>query len=97
MGVGEVPSSHRRPPCRGQEHKQHSALCHEIDEWMEKTREKLAETAPLTSRHSELLTKLHTVQSLRASVEQGQKKLRSVSRPTAPHGTRRLGLFSKVY
>ncbi|XP_043237695.1 nesprin-1-like isoform X2 [Amphibalanus amphitrite] len=58
------------------EHKQHSALCHEIDEWMEKTREKLAETAPLTSRHSELLTKLHTVQSLRASVEQGQKKLR---------------------
>ena len=53
------------------EHKQHSVLCHEIDEWVEKTREKLAETAPVSDKHSDLMTKLHTVQSLRASVEQG--------------------------
>ena len=61
-----------------QEHQQHTALFHECQDWIEKTREKVTQYNDLKDNLSELKGRLHQIKAVRDSLEQGHHKLRYV-------------------
>lgn len=71
----------RRLEVHFQEHQQHNALFQECQEWIERTREKVAECVGGSSGRdnlSELKGRLHQIKSIRESLEQGHHKLRYI-------------------
>ncbi|XP_025834538.1 nesprin-1 isoform X2 [Agrilus planipennis] len=61
-----------------QEHQQHSALYQECQEWIYRTRERLNECGEASNSLSDINAKLQTIKGIRASLEQGQNKLRYI-------------------
>nr|XP_022915902.1 nesprin-1 isoform X7 [Onthophagus taurus] len=68
----------RRLELHYQEHQQHNALYQECQDWVYRTREKLNQCSELPNVLSEVNNKLQTVKGIRASLEQGQNKLRYI-------------------
>ena len=68
----------RRLEVQFQEHQQHTALYHECQDWIEKTREKVTQSTVLKDNLSELKGRLHQIKAVRDSLEQGHHKLRYV-------------------
>ncbi|VEN42511.1 unnamed protein product, partial [Callosobruchus maculatus] len=68
----------RRLELHYQEHQQHSALCQECQDWIDRTRDKLNSCSEVPNSLSEINSKLQTVKNIRASLEQGQNKLRYI-------------------
>lgn len=68
----------RRLEVHFQEHQQHNALYQECQDWIDRTKEKLAECTDSTDNLGELKARLQHVNSIRQSMEQGHHKLRYV-------------------
>lgn len=66
----------RRLELHYQEHQQHNALYQEMQDWMDRTRDKLNGCLEIPNTLSEVNNKLQVVKNIRASLEQGQNKLR---------------------
>ncbi|KAK9694281.1 Spectrin repeat [Popillia japonica] len=68
----------RRLELHYQEHQQHNALYQECQDWVYRTREKLNQCTELPNTLVEVNNKLQSVSGIRASLEQGQNKLRYI-------------------
>lgn len=66
----------RRLELHYQEHQQHNTLYQECQDWIERTRDKLNECQDIPNTLIEVNNKLHTINAIRQSLEQGQNKLR---------------------
>ncbi|KAG7206621.1 hypothetical protein KM043_000301 [Ampulex compressa] len=66
----------RRLELHYQEHQQHNTLYQECQDWIERTRDRLAECREIPSTLAEVRGKLKTCRTIRQSLEQGQNKLR---------------------
>ncbi|XP_012271233.1 nesprin-1 isoform X8 [Orussus abietinus] len=66
----------RRLELHYQEHQQHNTLYQECQDWIERTRDKVAECREIPHTLTEVNNKLHTCKGIRQSLEQGQNKLR---------------------
>ena len=61
---------------RLQEHQQHYTLYQELEDWVDRTKEKVRECEQVPSTLNEVNKQLQTVKGIRQSLEQGQNKLR---------------------
>lgn len=61
-----------------QEHQQHTALCQECQDWIDRTRDKLHLCTEIPGSLTEINSKLQMVKNIRASLEQGHNKLRYI-------------------
>ncbi|KAL3268198.1 hypothetical protein HHI36_007323 [Cryptolaemus montrouzieri] len=68
----------RRLELHYQEHQQHSTLCQECQDWLDRTKEKLNSCHDIPNTLSEINNRLQIVKNIRASIEQGQNKLRYI-------------------
>lgn len=68
----------RRLELHYQEHQQHTALCQECQDWIDRTRDKLNLCTEVPGSLSEITNKLQMVKNIRASLEQGHNKLRYI-------------------
>lgn len=66
----------RRLELHYQEHQQHNTLYQECQDWIERTRDKLAECKEVPNTLTEVNNKLQTCKAIRQTLEQGQNKLR---------------------
>jgi len=66
----------RRLELHYQEHQQHNALYQECQDWIDRTREKLAHISDLNYNLSDVNSRLQSVKGLKQTLEQGQNKLR---------------------
>ncbi|KAF4529959.1 hypothetical protein B566_EDAN017788, partial [Ephemera danica] len=66
----------RRLELHYQEHQQHYTLYQELEDWVDRTKEKVRECEQVPSTLNEVNNKLQTVKGIRQSLEQGQNKLR---------------------
>lgn len=69
----------RRLELHYQEHQQHSALCQECQDWLDRTRDKLNTCMEVPNTLSEVNNKLQAIKNIRTSLEQGQNKLRYIT------------------
>ncbi|KAK9890574.1 hypothetical protein WA026_011944 [Henosepilachna vigintioctopunctata] len=68
----------RRLELHYQEHQQHSTLCQECQDWLDRTKEKLNSCHEIPNILSEINNKLQILKNIRTSIEQGQNKLRYI-------------------
>ncbi|KAG5889989.1 hypothetical protein JTB14_035905 [Gonioctena quinquepunctata] len=68
----------RRLELHYQEHQQHSTLYQECQDWIDRTRDKLASCSEAHGSLTEINNKLQVVKNIRTSLEQGQNKLRYI-------------------
>lgn len=68
----------RRLELHYQEHQQHSTLCQECQDWIDRTRDKLHSCTEIPGSLVEINNKLQMVKNIRASLEQGHNKLRYI-------------------
>lgn len=68
----------RRLELHYQEHQQHTGLCQECQDWIDRTRDKLNSCADVPSSLVEINNKLQMVKNIRASLEQGHNKIRYI-------------------
>ncbi|XP_074030429.1 muscle-specific protein 300 kDa isoform X10 [Leptinotarsa decemlineata] len=68
----------RRLELHYQEHQQHSTLHQECQDWIDRTRDKLAGCMEVHGSLTEINNRLQVVKNIRTSLEQGQNKLRYI-------------------
>lgn len=68
----------RRLELHYQEHQQHTTLCLECQDWLDRTKERLGNCLDIPNTLLEVNNKLQIVKGIRASIEQGQNKLRYI-------------------